>query len=324
MTAPLLLAAVLVVSAIGKLRAPDRARAAFTAMAVPAWLDRPWIARAHPWGEITLAVLLVVVQGPLGIVVAAAGLVVMLAYLVLVVRAWRSPVDVDCACFGALGGDRVTAGTVWRNAWLTALAALTIWGAVDGSAVIGHLVDLNGAGWWWLASAVGAMVTTGLVTWTGGRDHDRTVEADAVEYVDNEGDYVRSRIPAVPVLLGDGTTTDLRTLSSQRAQLLVFVSEACGSCVPVIEAVPGWRKDLRELDVRFVVQVEPDVSQLTSTEEPQTLHDLHGYARESFGTRSTPSAILLGADGLLAGGPVVGSVAVPDFVAEIREQLTDH
>ena len=30
--------------------------------------------------------------------------------------------------------------------------------------------------------------------------------------------------------------------------------------------------------------------------------------------QATPSAVLLGADGLLAGGPVVGATAVPEFV----------
>ena len=32
-------------------------------------------------------------------------------------------------------------------------------------------------------------------------------------------------------------------------------------------------------------------------------------------------AVLLGADGRLAGGPVVGATAVPEFVSDIREEL---
>jgi hypothetical protein len=290
-------------------------------MGVPLWLDRPWVAQAHPWAEIALAVLLLVVAGPSGVVVAAASLLLMLVYLALVVRALRMPVDVDCACFGTLGSERVTAGTVWRNSWLSALAAVTVVCALDGSSVMSRLGALDGSGVSWLAAVAAGALTVALVLGTG-RSADAEATAPEVEgYVDDEGDYVRSRTPAVPVQLADGTTTDLRTLSAQRAQLLVFVSEGCGSCVPVIEAVPAWREELPQLDVRFVVQVGPDVSRLTSTEEPQTLHDLDGYAKESFGTRSTPSAMLLGADGLLAGGPVVGSVAVPEFVAEIREQL---
>lgn len=266
-----------------------------------------------------MAVLLLVLPGPLGVAVAVVALLLMVVYLVLVIRALRGPVDVDCACFGALGGDRVSAGTVRRNAWLTAVAALTVWGAVDSRSVIGHLVGLDGTGWWWLASVVGAVVTTGLVTGAGGRDDDPTIEADAVKYVEDEGDYVRYRTPAVPVLLGDGSTTDLRTLSAQRAQLLVFVSEGCAPCLPVIDAVPRWREEMPMLDIRYVVQFGPEVARLTSA--PDTIHDVDGHVKSSFDTRRTPSAILLGADGLLAGGPVTGGDAVPDFVAEIREQL---
>jgi len=320
-TAPLLLAIVLVLSSVGKLRSPDRARKAFTAMTVPAWLDRPWVATAHPWAEITLAVLLVVVPGPIRVAVAAAALLLMLVYLVLIIRAFRSPVDVDCACFGALGDERVTAVTIVRNAWLTALAAITLWVAVDERAVIARLAEISRSDLWWLVSVVAAAVTAALVLRVDRSADSQDADAEVEAWSDEERDYVRSRIPAVPVKLADGTTTDLRTLSSQRAQLLLFVSEGCGSCVPVIEAVPEWRKELPQLDVRFVLQVGPHVSGLTSTEEPQTLHDLKGYAKESFGTGATPSAILLGADGLLAGGPVVGSVGVRRFVSEIADQL---
>ena len=41
------------------------------------------------------------------------------------------------------------------------------------------------------------------------------------------------------------------------------------------------------------------------------------------GGTSAPSAVLLGADGQLAGGPVNGGSAVIEFVQEIREQLAE-
>ena len=39
--------------------------------------------------------------------------------------------------------------------------------------------------------------------------------------------------------------------------------------------------------------------------------------------QATPSAVLLGADGMLAGGPVVGSYAVPDFVEQVKRELAE-
>src|SRR5690625_7397539 len=51
------------------------------------------------------------------------------------------------------------------------------------------------------------------------------------------------------------------------------------------------------------------------------LHDPQFSAREVLGAKTAPSAVLLGADGLLAGGPVTGGRGVIEFVDEIQEQL---
>ncbi len=307
-------------SAVGKLRTPDRARDAFTAMGVPSWLNRPIVVRAHPWAEIALAALLLVVPGPLGVVVAAAVLLLMLVYLALVVRALRSPVDVDCACFGSLGSDRVTGLTVWRNVWLSALAGVALWCSFEGQPVAARLGGLGASEWWWVVGAAAAGLTAALVLHAApqaGPD----MESDETVWGEDEGDYVRSRTPAVPVTLADGSIQTLRQLSKERAQLLVYVSEGCGSCQDIIAAVPQWQRELPQIDVRFVVAVPPEVTKLTRTDEPLSVHDTDKLVWDSFGLRGTPSAVLLGADGLLAGGPVVGSVGVPEFVEEIAREL---
>ena len=129
------------------------------------------------------------------------------------------------------------------------------------------------------------------------------------------------RTPALPVLLGDGTTTNLRWLSAERPQLLLYVSESCGGCQDVIAAVPRWRAELPPLDIRLVLRSKPEDTTLASSAEPFSVHDTEGLLSETFDMRGTPSALLLGADGLLAGGPIVGGWAVPDFVDEIRAEL---
>jgi hypothetical protein len=52
-----------------------------------------------------------------------------------------------------------------------------------------------------------------------------------------------------------------------------------------------------------------------------TLHDPRRWARETLGLDGTPAAVLLGADGLLAGGPVSGRDEVVAFVDEIAGEL---
>ena len=243
----------------------------------------------------------------------------MVVYVALVVRALRSPVDVDCACFGSLGGDRVTGATVWRNIWLATVAAVALWAALEGRSVVTRIAALSPSEAWWLVALAAAGLTVALVLGTAASraqpSSDLSLDEGELE------DYVRTPTPAVPVLLADGSETDLRALSRQRAQLLLFVSETCGSCSSVIEAAPTWRAALPQLDVRLVVGQPPESSSLTSTEHPQSVHDPRRSVRESFVIAGTPAALLLGVDGYLAGGPVAGSADVSQFIAEIQHEL---
>jgi len=326
--APGVLAVVLVVSAVGKLRSPSRSAEAFRDLRVPAPLRHRAVVEALPWGELLLAVLLVTAGGPLAVAAAVAAVLLFAAYLALVVRALGFEAPVDCACFGEFAPGRISGRTVVRNAWLLALAVLdllvltpVVAGPAAGTSVVARLS--TGGAWAWIVAAGAAALTTWLVT-APSPDAAAVSPTASPEYgrqTDDEGDYLRSRTPSLPVLLADGTETDLRQLSTRRAQLLLFVSEGCGSCQDVIAAAPRWRIDLPAVDVRVVVTVPPGEGALTSTEEPQSLHDPRERLRDTFGFGGTPSAVLLGADGLLAGGPVTGSVAVPEFVDEIREQL---
>lgn len=317
------LAVVLVVSAVGKLRSPSRSAEAFRDLRVPAPLRHRAVVEALPWGELLLAVLLVTAGGTLAVVAAVAAALLFAAYLALVVRALGFETPVDCACFGEFAPGRVTRRTVVRNAWLLALAVanlVLVVGPAGGVSVLGRLS--TGGAWAWPVAAGAAALTTWLVTApTPGAGAPSAAAPASGPPTDEDGDYVRMRTPALPVQLADGTETDLRQLSTERAQLLLFVSEGCGSCEDVIDAAPRWRTELPAVDVRVVVTVAPGDGALSSTDEPQTVHDPRERLRASFGFWGTPSALLLGADGLLAGGPVTGSAAVPEFVDEIREQL---
>ena len=315
--APVILAVVLVVSAVGKLRSPSASAEAFRDLRVPAPLSGRFVVEALPWGELLLAVVLLLVGGPVGMVAGVAAVLLFTAYLVLVVRALAFDEDVECACFGEFAPGRITRRTVVRNAWLVALAAVTLGVATQGSSVAARVADER-LPWWWLVAALATAVTTWLVAGPATAPERRE---DPPAHTDEEGDYVRTRTPALPVTLGDGSVTHLRRLSEARPQLLLYVSEGCASCQDVIAGAPGWRDDLAALDVRLVVRSAPDETTLASPVEPQSLHDTEGLVYDSFGLRGTPSAVLLGADGLLAGGPVVGAANVTAFVDDIRVEL---
>lgn len=328
-----LLAGVLVASGIAKLRHPDDL-AGWAELGVPAALRRKWLLRVHPWGELVLAVALVVLGGVLGVLAALACLALMSAYLWLIAtalaKARRSAADPSCSCFGQ--PVPISSFTVVRNVWLVALAVLAVVGLGSAPALGGAVAVLAlSGGWLWLGGLAAAAVTTALVLWSERGVTESVLEssdsqtraADATESDLDELDYIRTRTPAVPVTLADGTLTDLRALSMAAPVLVMAVSPTCGPCQPVIDAVPEWRTRLPEVAIRFLLAYDPGEGAFAETTEPQSLHDAKGFVSRSFSDFGTPTAVLLGADGMLAGGPVAGYAAIEDFVAEIRASLDE-
>jgi len=320
----LIIVGVLVVSGIAKLRTPDDA-AGWEALGIPAALRRDWLIRLHPIAELVLAAALLLLGGPLGVAAAIVAVLLFAAYLAMVWRAKRQTPDASCACFGER--RPITGRTLLRNAWLVLLAlssALTVgllppWGGV---ATVALLL------WPWTLALAAVAVTFVLVRESASTDVPAAVAAGvpavggagSAEGADPE-DYIRTRTPAVPVQLGGGETVNLRELASRQPMLLLVVSETCGSCTPVIERIDAYRALLPEVSVRFLLQRTPEESGLTSGEEPQTLHDPNRYVSGSIGDFYTPSAVLLGMDGLLAGGPVTGADAIAEFVDDVYESL---
>lgn len=322
-TLPLLLAGVLLRSGVSKLRAPGDLRE-WEELGVPRFLRRNALLRLHPWGELLLGVAVAVLGGWLGALAGAVATLLMLGYTVLVARA-AARGGASCSCFGAPA--RVTGITVARNIWLTLLAAAAAGGAASTPLVGGPLAA--GAGHWpWLLAAAIAVVTTALVLWRA-PETSAPATAAGVPVVGGAApgsdggdalDYVRRRTPAVPVVLADGTEVNLRALAAKKPQLLLALSSVCEHCETIRDRRAQYRTLLPEVDVRLLL-VEPTTSRWAEHEEPQSLHDVGDYVAASIEEWSTPSAVLLGADGLLAGGPVTGDVAVEAFIGDVYEAL---
>jgi hypothetical protein len=316
-SAPLILAAVFVASALGKLRDRPRAALAFDALKVPRLFAQLWMRTAHPWVELLLALCLVVTSGGVAVLTATITTGLAVAYLVLVVRAVQRPEPTDCACFGSIASEQVSGWTVFRNVWLLGLSGVCVWAALGGRSPLQWAAGA-GSDAWWLAALVAAAVMTALIVYPSGSE-PATSGKNSTGDVEIE-DYVRTEIPHVPVKLPDGTVLSLRELASSRPQLILAVSASCSSCQSTREATPQWRERLPEVDVHLMYPVEAHPSAATPS-EPQNLYDPKRYAYEALKFRGTPSAVLLGADGMLAGGPVAGHGAISAFVADVEAEL---
>jgi uncharacterized membrane protein YphA (DoxX/SURF4 family) len=311
--AHLLVAAVLLTSGLAKVLRPGDPDAAFEALGVPAALRRPAVVRAHPWVEILLGVAVLVLPYPADVVATVLALGLFTAYLVLVWRAVARGEEASCQCFGSLGADRITPRTVVRNAVLVVVAAVAVADAWGEGSVPRRLGALDADDWWWIAAAA----VTGLVA--------ALVVAPSPEpeaEPQPELDYLRLPIPDVPVTHPDGTTESLRDLARGRAQLLFFLSPGCGPCVTVTGRLESYAARLPELDVRVVSGLTREfVAEHAPQWQPYLLLEEKNAVSEVFGVTGRPMAVLLGGDGLLAGGPVRGPDEIASFVDDIEAEL---
>lgn len=316
--APAVLAVVLFVAGVAKMLHPPTAAGEARSLGAPEWMSQPWVEKAHPPAEIVLGLLLAVSSGILFRVAALAAFALFAVYLGLVISAVRRQRDARCNCFGGRGNERVTSATIWRNAWFLFLAVVMVVAAWSNHSVREWV--LTGTGGIPLTAAAAGALTVWLIL-RRPEGNDAILSTSAAQ--DGADDYIRMRTPAVPVTMADGSETTLRSLSGLKAQLILAVSETCGSCQGTIASVPEWRRQMPQLDIRLLLIGAPGQSSLTSLDEPQTLHDTRRWIIESLDLGGTPSAVLLGADGQLAGGPVLGVDAVDLFVEEIRSTLAE-
>ncbi len=310
LSAPVLVAGVLVLSGVSKILRPAGAAAAFETLGVPAALRRPAVVSAHPYAEIALALAVLLLPNPANVVAAGLTALLFATYLLLIWRAQARDEQAACNCFGSIGSAVIDGWTVARNAVFLVLAVLTVWDATQGS-VIGRVLELGEQAWWLVGGAV-AVASAALVL--------RENEPPATE---SGEDYWRMPIPDVAVRVGASTEeTPLRELAKGRAQLLLFLSPGCGPCEQVTARLDEYSGRLPELDLRVVTPLTMDVVQVTAPAwVDYLLVDPDNAVSGVFGMGPRPCAVLLGGDGLLAGGPVLGFPALDDFVGDIEAEL---
>ena len=331
MTAPLLLTMTLLLSGLAKLGARQGTEEAMTSLRLPLRPLHRTVATVLPVAEIVLALVLWIPSVPLQTAVAAVIALLMIVYLVIIARALSFGEAVECSCFGSLASPTVSRLTLGRNILLTALSLLTVVAAAGGmmtTVLVQAPLALIGLGITVLVTAALTVLTLGTSTAGAASATAAAGPGSTAGGEDPEGeeleDYERTATPAAVLQRPDGSLTTLSRLTAHRAALLVFVSEGCGPCERVLDQAPGWIEALSPfLQVHFVFSREVGRLRERTTDRvgDLALHDLQFTARSVLGARSAPSAVLLGADGLLAGGPVGGGSAVIEFVEEIRAQL---
>lgn len=336
------LAVVLIASGLAKLSSPEETAAAFTRLKVPERFSRPGLVKAFPFLEILLGVALLLPFTVLRPLTALAALALFAAFTWLVARA--KDTGVSCGCFGMASTQPITGWTVLRNVVFVLLALLGLFEAVTTLLVTGVSIA-----WWPLAGFY-----TGYVEWsllisvlvavaayligreTAPRGQDAADSTSAPAPTGSlkaeeptaaaEGEPERHPIP--DAILGTAQGFErLQDMAARQAMLLLHVSPGCGSCRQVMDYLQDKDDHIGPVAVRAL-----KISRTTADAAPTDLGPLPasmvvtdpgGKAVMDLGLQQYPAAVLVGTDGLTAGGPVKGPQAVIDLIEEVREVMAE-
>lgn len=339
----LILVVTLAVSGLAKVKDCRSTATAIFNLKIDHWLPVRvrTVAKVLPWAELFLALALFVVPGLVQIFAALCALLLFSIYWVVIARAVMSGNTASCNCFGSGSDAPISRWTLARNTALV-LAAIVVLAAAlsSGQSPLLLLLGLNLEQWLWLLGAALASATlwfiyraetvTPLASQSASHtpgvtgSHEAGASRGASPYTNAEvaeealeEDYVRLPIPFGQLTEYKGARVNLRQLASSQARVLLWVSPTCGPCADVIARIGQWTDKLSGMvGVHPVVYSEELAEKLEIPQNVTIFVDDNSTAQYNFGG-GTPMAVALGADGLMAGGPVFGKGAVIDFMNDL-------
>jgi uncharacterized membrane protein YphA (DoxX/SURF4 family)/thiol-disulfide isomerase/thioredoxin len=313
------LAAVFLVAAAGKLLDRQGSRRALQAFGVP---DRftavaGWLL---PVAEITVAAaLLIRPSARWGAVGALLLLAVFIGAVAQAISHGRAP---DCHCFGQIHSEPAGPATLVRNLIL-AVPAVVILAAGTGPSLDGGLRSLTGDQRALVAVSILAALLALVVAQLWGERRRLRRDLDALTAPSGPPGLPRGApAPAfalTPVRGEAGTLGEL--MEPLRPAVLVFLSTNCGPCLQMLPTLAGWQASL----VDSVSLPAIFAGERTEIERLSAEHGLSLVLAQNgdelfnlYALRATPSGVLIGSDGAIAGSPAEG---VPAIEALIRSAV---
>jgi hypothetical protein len=307
---------VFALSGASKLGRTEITLAAMSALHVARPLRRRGAARALPWAELLLAVLLIVTPGALRSAVAAAATVVLVVFTVLLIGVLRRDEQASCDCFGALSADDAVSGwSIARNVLLIACtASVALLGAAEPAffpalmalpaAAVLTLVVL------WLLTAVVVLVR--IVAVLRRRSSSVVLPAPPAPGADAVAG-IGDPIPATEVVSLDGRTHQLHTISAVAPTVLLFLSAECASCAEASARIPEWTTALDPVQLRVLTSSDPSTLHERLPETSGLAYFGSAATKQALAVPGSPSAVLIGArTSPVVGSPVVRGVAEID------------
>ncbi|PKV82310.1 peroxiredoxin family protein [Nocardia fluminea] len=255
-------------------------------------------------------------------VAGAASALLLAAFTAVIARLLLRGEHPSCSCFGAASAAPIGPTTLVRNGLLLALAGLVTVGALRYPWVPAGLPVEGGVG---LALIVALAV---VLIWTLGqvRALRRRVDEQALSTLGAEGLPVGAVAPEFELLADEGGRIDLVSLLAPgKAVLLVFVHPGCEMCAALARELPRWQARVRET-LTIVLVGNGDLAEHTAWGRAHQVGDIPVLVQQGneaalrYRVRGTPSAVLIGADGRVAGAVARGAIAVRELITTAKTE----
>ena len=241
----------------------------------------------------------------------------------------------SCHCFGQLHAEPVGWPTLIRNGILAGCACFVLWDAsrIPPVSVIAWTNALAGPEV--LIRTLGAVfiVAEGWITLHLLRQNGRLLlRMDALEAERRSGESasppaaapaglpIGTRAPTFELsTLPAGSVVSLDTLMAERRPIvLIFSDPACGPCASLLPDVARWEREYtRHLTFALVSRGSEQENRGTfgAYRLDHVFLQQHREVAEAYRATGTPSAVLIGGDGLIGSPLVVGAEAIAGLVA---------
>jgi uncharacterized membrane protein YphA (DoxX/SURF4 family)/thiol-disulfide isomerase/thioredoxin len=314
-----LLATVFLVAAVGKLLDRQGSRRALQEFGVPDRLigGAGWLL---PVAELSVtASLLIRPSARWG---AGGALLLLAVFIAAVAHAISRGQAPDCHCFGQIHSEPAGRSTLIRNLVL-AIPAVVILVAGSGPSLDGGVRSLNGDQLALVTvSILAALLALVVAQLWGDR---RRLRHDLNALIGPTGPPGLPRGSTAPTFALTPVRGEAGTLGElmepARPAVLIFLSTNCGPCLEMLPALAGWQASLAaSLSLPAIFAGERTEVERLSAEHGLSLV-LAQDGDELFNLyalRATPSGVLIGADGTIAGSPAEG---VPAIEALIRSAV---
>jgi peroxiredoxin len=128
-----------------------------------------------------------------------------------------------------------------------------------------------------------------------------------------------------------GITGEKRSLASLRQEgkdvLLVFSSPFCNSCVALTSKLLRWAREREGLPNMVLISsgtAQDNLAKMRGFEASRVLLQRDFEVAEAYDSSSTPSAVLVGADGLIRSGLALGGEAVEQLLSSTARRAKEE